>query len=66
MATVALPEVSSVAGTPFIISFATTLFIATPPETGTFPFSEITVITGLITIVSVTVAQVCGDNLSHN
>ena len=66
VATVALPVVPSVAATPFTLSFAAILFIATPPVAGAVPFSEIAFAIAETTIVSVTVAQVCGVNLSHN
>ena len=66
VATVALPATPSVAATPFTLSFAAILFIATPPVSGAEPFSVTGPETGLTIIVSVMVAQVCGDNLSHN
>ncbi len=66
VATVALPVVPSVAATPFTLSFAAILFIATPPVSGAEPFSVTGPETGLTIIVSVIVAQVIGINLSHN
>ena len=66
VATVALPAVPSVAATPFTLSFAAILFIATPPVAGAVPLSVTGPETGEIIMVSVIVSQVIGINLSHN
>ena len=66
VATVALPAAPSVAATPFTLSFAAILFIATPPVAGAEPYSLTALNDAATTIVSVIVAQVIGVNLSHN
>ena len=66
VATVALPAAPSVAATPLTLSFAAILFIATPPVAGAVPFSVTAFAIAVTIIVSITVAQVIGVNLSHN